>query len=244
MQGIIASIIVGLCTGIGSLPLLLFKKVPIGVKDGLLGFAGGVMVFASSFNLIRPAMQKGSLLCITGGIIAGTLLLTFIEYVVPHTHTNQFNSSKNDALKKTLLLGIAVAIHNTPEGFAVGVGYGSGDVASGLNLALAMGIQNIPEGLVVAASLKEAGASKKKMVLFSFLTGIGEPIAAAIGLVAVGFIENILPFILALTAGAMFYVVSHELIPESHGGGNEMLATYGFILGLILMIIFKCTIGE
>lgn len=244
MNGITASIIVGLCTGIGALPLLFFKRVSSGVKSGMLGFAGGVMVFASSFNLIRPAMECRNLYLIIGGIIAGTLLLTFIENIVPHTHAAQYSTSKNGILKRTILLGIAVAIHNTPEGFAIGVGYGSGDVNVGLNLALAIGIQNIPEGLVVAASLSEAGVTKPKMILFSFLTGVGEPIAAAIGLLAASYIKNILPFILSMAAGAMFYVVSHELIPESHGDGKGTFATYGFILGLILMIIFKLTIGE
>lgn len=244
MEGILPSMLVGLCTGLGALPLLFVKRIPIAISDGLLGFAGGVMVFASSFNLIHPAMKEGSLISVIGGIITGTLILTMIENFIPHTHSKDYEHSENGNIKKVLLLAIAVAIHNIPEGFAIGVGYGSGGSTTGLNLALAIGIQNIPEGLVVAAPLSEAGFPKGKMILFSFLTGIGEPIAAILGILTSSLIKDIFPFILAVAAGAMFYVVSHELIPESHGNGNHLIATYGFILGLILMIIFNKTIGQ
>ena len=160
-------------------------------------------------------------------------------------HASDYTKDKNrSTFYKTLLLGIAVAIHNIPEGFAIGVGYGTGKVATGLNLALAIGVQNIPEGLIIAASMIEEGKTKFKSILFSFLTGLGEPIAAILGMLTIGFTSRYMPFILSLTAGAMFYVVSHELIPESHCDGNELIATYGFILGLILMIVFRTVIGE
>lgn len=245
MNGILISIIVGSCTGIGSLPLLFFKNIPVSIKNGLLGFAAGIMVFASSFNLIQPALRDGSMISVIAGIIAGTLLITLIEYTVPHLHREDYEKDNNrSSSRKTLLLGLAVAIHNIPEGFAIGVGYGSGNIAAGLNLALAIGVQNIPEGLIVGASLIEEGYSKGKVVLFSFLTGIGEPIAATVGILTVSFISRYMPFIFGLSAGAMFYVVSHELIPESHCEGNELIATYGFILGLILMIVFRQVVGE
>ncbi|KPU27100.1 hypothetical protein TR13x_06825 [Caloranaerobacter sp. TR13] len=245
MQGILVSILVGLCTGVGALPFLFIKKVPQALKDGLLGFASGIMVFASSFNLIQPALKDGNLLSVIGGIIIGTMILTFIEHLIPHTHTKNYDENDDSSvLKKNILLAIAVAIHNVPEGFAIGVGYGTGNVSTGLSLALAIGVQNIPEGLVVAAPLIEGGYPRGKALLFSFLTGIGEPIAAAIGFFAARLTDKLLPFILSIAAGAMFYVVSHELIPESHCNNNEMLATYGFIIGLILMIIFRTVIGE
>lgn len=245
MEGIWASIIVGLCTGLGAIPLLFVKKVNATFRDGLLGFAGGIMIFASSFNLLQPAMKNGGVFWVIGGVLTGTILLTIIEKSIPHIHIEQYGKDKNgDIMKKTMLLITAVVIHNIPEGFAIGVGYGSGDPNIGLNLALAIGIQNIPEGLVVASSLKEAGFSRGKILLISILTGLSESVTAIIGLIATERIENSLPFILAVTAGAMYYVVSHELIPESHCNGKEMVATYGFIFGLILMIIFKYTIGS
>ncbi|RKD29072.1 ZIP family metal transporter [Thermohalobacter berrensis] len=239
MNGILVSFLVGACTGIGALPFLFVKKVPLAIKDGLLGFAAGIMIFASSFNLLETAMKDGDIFNIVGGIVVGAFVLTFIEYFVPHTHAEDYHKSNKTNIKKNFLLAVAVAIHNIPEGFAVGVGYGSGNVVTGINLALAIGIQNIPEGLVVAAPLIDAGYSKSKVILFSFLTGIGEPIAAIIGLYTVKIISNLLPFIFSFAAGAMFYVVSHELIPESHCNNNEIVATYGFMGGLILMIIFK-----
>jgi len=135
MNGIVVSILVGLCAGLGSLPLLFFDRVPQAAKDGLLGFAGGIMVFASSFSLIQPALEEGNIFSVIGGIIAGTLLITFIEYTVPHIHSDDYKKAdKGNRFNKTLLLGIAIAIHNIPEGFAIGVGYGTGKVSAGLNI--------------------------------------------------------------------------------------------------------------
>lgn len=247
MNGIIASIIVGSCTGIGALPLVFINTISKPVKNGLLGFAGGIMVFASSFSLIQPAMKEGNLVSVISGIITGTLIITVIEKATPHVHANeleQHNGKENDNSKNALLLILAVAIHNIPEGLAIGVGYGSGNITSGLNLALAIGIQNIPEGLIVGATLLQQGSTKVKAILISFLAGVGEPIAATIAVFTLSIIKDFMPFILSLTAGAMFYVVSNELIPESHCEGNELVPTYGFILGLVMMIIFNMTIGE
>ncbi len=243
MNGFFVSIIVGLCTGIGSLPFIFIDKVSENIEDGLLGFAGGIMVFAGSFSLIEPALEKGSIYQVITGIIAGTILLTVIEKVVPHIHIKDFNNSKNNNMTKILLLAIAVAIHNIPEGFAIGVGYGSGSKATGLSVALAIGIQNIPEGLIVAAPMVEEGMSKVKIILFSFLTGVGEPLAAALGIFASNIVSKLLPFFLCLAAGAMFFVVSHELIPQSHCRNNGIIATYGFILGLVVMLIFRVSLG-
>ncbi|WP_202708334.1 ZIP family metal transporter [Sporosalibacterium faouarense] len=249
MNGILISILVGACTGLGALPLIFVKSISKATKNGLLGFAGGIMVFASSFSLIQPAMREGSLISVISGIITGTLLLTAIEKTIPHAHGNDLekNAAGEDnrkEVKNTLLLVLAVAIHNIPEGLAIGVGYGSGSITSGLNLALAIGVQNIPEGLIVGATLLQEGSSKTKAILVSFLTGIGEPIAATIAILTLSAISNFMPFILSMTAGAMYYVVSNELIPESHCEGNELLSTYGFILGLILMIVFNMLIGK
>lgn len=200
MNGIIVSILVGLCTGIGSLPFLFINRVSSKVKDGLLGFTGGIMVFASSFSLLQPALNNGSMIHVILGIVVGALILTLIEKMVPHIHARDLKKSeKNNNFNKVLLLAIAVAIHNIPEGFAIGIGYGSGNQSAGLNLALAIGIQNIPEGLVVAATMVEEGYPKKKTIIFSFLTGLGEPVAAIVGIFTASLITRLLPYNKAIT---------------------------------------------
>ncbi len=241
MNGYIASILAGACTGIGALPLIFVKKITKKFEDLILGFAAGIMLFAASFSLVLPALKMGGIMQVTTGLLCGAIVLAIIEKIIPNINMGQVRGTdfNSKGLKKTIMMTAAIAIHNIPEGFAIGVGYASGEENMGLILAMAIGIQNAPEGLVVAAPLIEKGYSKFKAIAFAFFAGIGEPIAAAVGILAGGAIRPYMPFTLAVAAGAMYYVVSHELIPESHCHGNQMSATFGVIIGFIGMLIIE-----
>lgn len=239
LAGFIAGILAGLCTGIGTLPLLFTKKISKTVEDSLLGFAAGLMIFASSFNLITPALKENKIIQVVLGLLLGAIIMAIIEKTVPHLHLDKFKiiEFKDETIKKTILLLVAIIIHSIPEGLAIGIGYSSGKNNIGLALAIAIGIQNAPEGLVIAAPLIEKGYSKPKAIAFGFIAGIGEPLATFLGLSIGGMVDKYMPFILSFAAGAMYYVVSHELIPESHCNGNQMKATFGVILGFMTMLI-------
>ncbi|RKD22488.1 zinc transporter, ZIP family [Caminicella sporogenes DSM 14501] len=239
MTAFIAGTFAGLLTGIGTLPLLFVKNVSKVIEDSLLGFAAGIMIFASSFNLIDPALKEGNIIQVVLGLLLGAVIMALIEKIIPHIHLDKFKliEFKDDAMRKTFLLLTAIIIHNIPEGLAIGVGYSSGKDNIGLALAIAIGIQNAPEGLVIAAPLIEKGYSKYKAIMFGFFAGIGEPIAALVGVFVGDILKSLMPFILSLAAGAMYYVVSHELIPESHCNGNQMKATFGVILGFMTMLV-------
>ena len=243
MQGIIAALIAGSCSIIGAIPILLFKKISNKTLDLFMGFAGGVMIFAAAFQLIQPAMEKKQYTTIILGLIIGTIILTIIERTVPHSHNKECKESDDDPIKiKLILFTSTMIIHSIPEGFAIGTGYAAGRKDLGIGLALAIGIQNIPEGIIFCQYLKELGISKLKILLWSFFSSLGEPISAAIGVLLIRLVNNYLNLILSIAAASILYVVSHELIPDSHCRGNEIYATYGFIGGFILMIIFKMII--
>lgn len=239
LEGLIAGAIAGLCTGIGTLPLIFVKKISKEVEDILLSFAAGIMIFASSFNLISPALEDNNIFQVVLGLLSGAIIMAIIEKTVPHIHLDKLKGLdfKDETMRKTFLLLAAIFIHSVPEGLAIGVGFASDKASIGLALAIAIGIQNFPEGLVVSAPLIEKGYSKSKAIGFGFLAGIGEPLAAFIGTIIGKELDKLMPFILSLAAGAMYYVVSHELIPESHCSGNQMKATFGVILGFIVMLI-------
>jgi ZIP family zinc transporter len=237
----LASILAGMCTGIGALPLLFIKNISRTFEDILLGFAAGVMLFAASFNLVLPALRKGSIQQTVLGVMSGALILAMIEKIIPNINMGQVQDVdfKDKEMRKTFMMIAAIVIHNIPEGFSIGIGYASGDVNTGMALALAMGIQNAPEGLVVSAPLIQKGYSKAKAILFAFFAGMGEPIAAVVGIWVGSFANSWMPFALSFAAGAMFFVVSHELIPESHCSGNETKATFGVIFGFIIMLLIE-----
>ncbi|MFZ5965623.1 MAG: ZIP family metal transporter [Bacillota bacterium] len=241
MNAYIASILAGACTGIGALPIVFFRTISKKFEDILLGFAAGVMIFAASFNLILPAMNSDGIVQVISGLIMGAILLAIIEKTVPNINMGEVRRTdfKDKGMSKTIAMIAAIAIHNIPEGFAIGIGYTSGNENTGVILALAMAIQNAPEGLVVAAPLVEKGYSKLKAILFAFFAGIGEPIAAILGIAAGNSIKTFMPFALSFAAGAMYYVVSNELIPESHCHGNQIKASFGVIIGFVVMLILE-----
>lgn len=234
----------GLLTGLGSLPVLFIKKdISFKYIDALLGFAAGVMLAATFFSLIVPSLEKGGVLITVIGIITGAIFLSILDKIIPHVHFIKGNEGPSSRLKKIWLFIYAITLHNLPEGLAVGVGFGSSDFRSGLIIATAIGLQNMPEGLAVSLPLIAEGYSKKKALGISFLTGLFEPFMALIGYLLVRIFIKILPFALSFAGGAMLYVISDEIIPESHKSGFEKEATFSIIIGFIIMLILDYLLG-
>lgn len=248
--GLFASLVAGLMTGVGAIPIFFTKKVSEKMLDILLGFAAGVMLAATSFSLIVPSLDysggglKGAF--ITGaGILVGAIFLDFTDKYSPHEHLldKRVEGNVSESLKRIWLFIIAITIHNFPEGLAVGVGFGDNNISNGLTLAMGIGLQNIPEGLAVAVALVREKYTQKHAFLIALLTGLVEPIGGLLGLWLVNIFRPILPFTLAFAAGAMLFVISDEIIPETHQGGNEREATFGVIIGFIIMMILDVTLG-
>jgi len=239
LKALIAGSIAGLVTGLGTLPLLFVRRITKSLEDFLLGFAAGIMIFASSFSLILPALKEKNIIQVILGLLAGAIIMAIVEVTVPHIHLDKLKiiDFKDETIKKTMLLLSAIIIHSIPEGLAIGIGYTSEKSSVGLVMTIAIAVQNAPEGLVVTAPLLQKGYSKSKAIAFGFLAGIGEPIGALLGVLIGNVLKNYMAFIFSLAAGAMYYVVSHELIPESHCNGNQMKATFGVIFGFIIMLL-------
>lgn len=247
--GFLASLFAGLATGIGAIPVLFTRDVSDKALDGLLGFAAGVMLAATSFSLIIPAIEKGGggfrgALITAVGIILGGIFLDLIDTAFPHIHTVAgLEGNPSPSLRKIWLFIIAITIHNFPEGLAVGVGFGDGDIANGTTLAIGIALQNMPEGLAVALALVREKYSPRKAFLVALLTGLVEPIGGLIGIALVQIARPILPIALAFAAGAMLFVISDEIIPETHSGGNQRVATYGVLIGFVIMMILDVSLG-
>ncbi|MCX8095280.1 MAG: ZIP family metal transporter [Caldisericia bacterium] len=237
-------IIPGLLTGLGSLPILFVKKdIQFKYIDALLGFAAGVMLAATFFSLLLPSLERGGVFITVIGVITGSIFLSFLDKITPHTHFIKGEEGPSSRLKKIWLFIYAITLHNLPEGLAVGVGFGSNDFKTGIIIATAIGLQNMPEGLAVALPLFGEGYSKSKALLISFLTGIFEPIMAFLGFILVKIFIKILPFALSFAGGAMLYVISDEIIPESHRRGYEKEATFSIIVGFLVMMILDYLLG-
>jgi ZIP family zinc transporter len=235
--GLAASLVAGLATGAGALPVLFTKKISDRLLDVMLGFSAGVMLAATAFSLIVPAIDLGGPFVAVLGIIIGALVLHLIDRFVPHFHPALGAEGPASRLSKVWLFVIAITIHNFPEGLAVGVSFGGGDVAAGLVIAMAIGLQNMPEGLAVALPLVREGYSRRKSLLYGTLTGLVEPLGGLLGVALVSIFMPILPWGLAFAAGAMLFVVSDEMIPESHRKGFEREATFGLIAGFVVMML-------
>ncbi len=183
---------------------------------------------------------------ITGlGIIVGAVIIDLIDRFAPHEHliNKHHEGIATDSLKKIWLFVIAIAIHNFPEGMAVGVAFGSGHVSNGIPIAIGIGLQNMPEGLAVAFALMRENYSVGKAYWIAFLTGLIEPVGALLGYGLVQLFSPALPFILAVAAGAMLFVIADEVIPETHSGGNERTATYALIVGFVIMMVMDIALG-
>ena len=240
---------VGGATVIGAVIGFLFKGLSHKFSDIVLSFAAGVMLAAAVLGLVLPSLEYGGkygLLVTVAGIFAGALCLNLIDKLVPHLHKlvgADTEEHHNANLSKVLLFVAAIAIHNLPEGIAAGVGFGSGDTSQALLIAGGIALQNIPEGMVIIGPMLAAGVKPGKTFVCAMLTGVVEVIGTFVGYYAVSIAEFILPFALAFAGGTMIYVVSDEMIPETHAHGSERGATYALILGFCFMLIFDTLIG-
>ncbi len=240
---------VGGATVIGSVIGFLFKKLSHKFSDIVLSFAAGVMLSAAVLGLILPSVEHGGkwgLLITVTGIFAGALCLNLIDRLVPHLHKivgGDTEAHNNADLNKVLLFVTAIAIHNLPEGIAAGVGFGSGNMGQALMIAGGIALQNIPEGMVIIGPMLAAGVTPKKTFLCAMATGLVEVAGTLIGYFAVSLASAVLPFALAFAGGTMLYVVSDEMIPETHAHGSERGATYALLAGFCLMLISDVLLG-
>ena len=238
--GSVASLLAGLATGAGALPVLFTRKVSDRLLDVMLGFSAGVMLAATFFSLLVPAIDLGGVWVAVLGIAFGAIVLHLVDRFIPHFHPALGAEGPSSRLSRVWLFALAITIHNFPEGLAVGVSFGSGDIAAGLVVAMAIGLQNMPEGLAVALPLLREGYSRRKSIWYGTLTGLTEPVGGLLGVALVSIFHPILPWALAFAAGAMLFVVSDEIIPESHRKGFERQATFGLVLGFIVMMLLDC----
>ena len=246
---LLTAIGVGGATVIGALIGFLFRNISHKFSDIILSFAAGVMLSAAILGLILPSLEYGdpklSWLVTVAGIFVGALSINVLDRLVPHLHrlvgVDTEEHAVNDKVKvnKILLFVTAIAIHNLPEGIAAGVGFGSGNTTDALLIAGGIALQNIPEGMVIIAPMLAAGITPKKTFICAAATGLIEVIGTLIGYFAVSISSMILPFALAFAGGTMLYVVSDEMIPETHEHGNERAATYALLIGFCLMLVIS-----
>lgn len=240
---------VGGATVIGSLIGFIFKNISHKFSDIVLSFAAGVMLAAAVLGLIIPSLEYGGkygILVTVAGIFAGAVCLNLIDKLVPHLHKIvgvEPESHHNANLSKVLLFVLAIAIHNLPEGIAAGVGFGSDDTTQALIIAGGIALQNIPEGMVIIAPMLAAGISPRKTFILAMITGLVEVVGTLIGYFAVSISTAILPFALAFAGGTMLYVISDEMIPETHAHGSERGATYALLIGFCVMLVTDVLLG-
>ena len=240
---------VGGATVIGALIGFIFKKISHKFSDIVLAFAAGVMLAAAVLGLIIPSLEYGGkygILITVAGIFAGAVCLNLIDKLVPHLHKfvgDEPESHHNANLSKVLLFVLAIAIHNLPEGIAAGVGFGSGDTTQALIIAGGIALQNIPEGMVIIAPMLAAGIRPGKTFILAMITGLVEVVGTLIGYFAVSISTAILPFALAFAGGTMLYVISDEMIPETHAHGSERGATYALLIGFCVMLVTDVLLG-
>ena len=237
---------VGGATVIGALLGFVFKKTSHKFNDIVLSFAAGVMLAAAVFGLVLESLEYGgkySIIVTVIGVFFGAVCVNLIDKLVPHLHKltgadQEHHPSKTEQLNKVLLFVIAIAIHNLPEGIAAGVGFGTGNTGEALTIAGGIALQNIPEGMVIIAPMLASGMKKGRTFVIALMTGVVEVIGTLLGYFAVSISTAILPFALAFAGGTMLYVISDEMIPETHAHGNERGATYALLVGFCVMLAF------
>ena len=240
---------VGGATVIGAIIGFIFKKISHRFSDIVLSFAAGVMLAAAVLGLILPSIEYGGkygIIITVAGIFAGALCLNLIDKLVPHLHKlagADVEAHHNANLGKVMLFVSAIAIHNLPEGIAAGVGFGSGDTTGALIIAGGIALQNIPEGMVIIGPMLAAGVKPARTFWLAMATGIVEVIGTLIGYFAVSVASAILPFALAFAGGTMLYVISDEMIPETHAHGAQRGATYALLVGFCVMMITDVLLG-
>lgn len=257
---LLATTFTWLLTAAGASLVFFFKTLHRGVLDAMLGFTGGVMVAASFWSLLNPAIEMSEKMYPTMkwmpaavGFLLGALFLFGLDKTLPHLHIN-FGENETEGTKtqwhRSILLVLAITLHNIPEGLAVGVlfgaaasGIGDASIPAAVALAIGIGIQNFPEGFAVAMPLRRSGVSRFKSFWYGQLSAIVEPVAGVIGALAVIYMQPILPFALAFAAGAMIYVVVEEVIPETQRDKYTDIAVLGFIGGFLVMMILDVALG-
>lgn len=259
LQGLIATIFTWGVTAFGAAGVFLSKDISRKLLDAMLGFAGGVMIAASYWSLLAPAIEISTTLGLPGwlppviGFLTGGAVLFAIDKLLPHLHIGQ-PISQSEGIKTTwqrsILLVLAITLHNLPEGLAVGVAFGAAgfgmagaSLPGAIALALGIGLQNFPEGLAVSAPLRRSGLSRWKSFWYGQLSAIVEPIGGVLGAAAVFSMRRLLPYALAFAAGAMIYVVVEELIPEAQQGENSDIATIGLMIGFAVMMLLDVALG-
>ncbi|MFZ4286730.1 ZIP family metal transporter [Variovorax sp. HJSM1_2] len=248
--------VAALATALGTLPVVFSQRLSERTQDTLFGFGAGVMLAACAFSLIIPglaaAKTSGAGAWEAGGtmgaaILLGGLALLLMDRWLPHEHfikgVEGRQLSDPRTLRRTWLFVFAIALHNLPEGLAIGVAYAGTDAMRAGALAMGIAIQDVPEGLVVAVALLAAGYKRPLAVGLGMASGLVEPIGAALGAVAISLAANLLPWGLGFAAGAMLFVISHEIIPESHRKGHEVWATGGLMIGFVLMMLLDTALG-
>lgn len=235
---------VGGATIIGALIGFLFKGLSHKFSNLIVSFAAGIMLSAAVFGLILPSVEYGGrfgVIIAVLGILVGGVCINLSDRLVPHIQKIAVRGNERDqdgnALRGVLLFVIAIGIHNLPEGIAAGVGFGSGDIENAMLIASGIALHNIPEGMVIISPMLAAGISPKKTFIFALITGFAEVVGTVIGYFAVSFASAILPFALAFAGGTMLYVISEEMIPETHASGDECKVTYAFLCGFCAMLV-------
>lgn len=247
LQALVATIGTYLLTAIGTLPVLFVGSAPRRLMDAMMGFAAGVMVAASCWSLLVPAIALGGVLAATVGLLAGAAFLYAADQMLPHLHPEFPDEAVTEgpkvAWRRSALLMLAMTLHNIPEGMAVGVSFGGGELGSAIALAIGIGLQNVPEGLAIALPLRRGGMTRGRAFFWGQLSAAVEPVAGVIGAALVLTSAAFLPYGMAAAAGAMLYVVVEELIPETVRSGAIDVATLGFIVGFAVMMALDNALG-
>lgn len=251
--GTVASLAAGLATGVGALPIFFTRSISKQAQNEMLGFGAGVMLAATSFSLLVPgidaAVDMGSstmaaALIACAGMLLGAGFVWGADATLPHEHFAVGpEGARNETLRRIWLFVFAITIHNFPEGLAVGVGFAGDEVRTAVALAVGIGLQNLPEGLAVALALTGEGYARRRAFLVALLTGLVEPVGGLLGAGVVSVASSLLPWGMAFAAGAMLYVISGEIIPESHRGGQAKRATAAVVVGFVVMLFLDVTLG-
>ncbi len=255
VQVLLATLMTWGITSLGAALVFFFKKINGNILDAMLGLSAGVMIAASFFSLLNPAINQAeslgmiSWLVVSLGFLSGGIFLILSDCFFDKLLINKKNK-KTNSLKRSLMLIISITLHNIPEGLAIGVAFGSialgapgATLAAAVMLAIGVGIQNFPEGTAVSLPLRREGYSRRKSFIYGALSGIVEPISGIVGCVLVMYVQNILPFFLAFAAGAMIYVAVSELIPESQKNCHKNLMSFFTIIGFVVMMILDVALG-
>jgi zinc transporter, ZIP family len=247
LQAFVATLGTYLLTALGTLPVLFFRSAPRALMDGMMGFAAGVMVAASCWSLLVPAIESGGVAIATVGLLIGAAFLYAADQLLPHLHGEFPDEARMEGPRvvwqRSALLMIAMTLHNFPEGMAVGVSFGGRELGAAIALAIGIGLQNVPEGLAIALPLRRGGMSPGRAFFWGQLSAAVEPIAGVLGAWLVTASSGFLPYGMAAAAGAMLYVVVEELIPETVRSGTPDLATIGFIGGFAVMMALDNALG-